>query len=128
MPRCYVLSGFDCYCWLSQLISVVARGQTGVRDCLAQVFCLCLRRLLSSSYPLYLNPGEYGAGAISFTVTCFLVPRLVVESHNHTNQWNVLITFNLSRYFFGVWLMEWLTNHWPGSFLEFGKGRHVGYR
>ena len=96
MPQCYVLYGFDCSCWLSQVLSVVARGQTGARDCLAQMFCQCLRHLLStSSYPVYLSPGEYGTGAISLTVKCFsdlmcslgdLFPRLAVESHHHANQ------------------------------------------
>jgi len=80
MLHFYVLYGFDCSCRLSQLISVVSRGQTGARGCLAQVFSLRLRRLLSiSSYPLYLSPGEYGAGVFSFMVKCFLVPRLALE-------------------------------------------------
>lgn len=103
MPHCYELYGYDRSCWLSQLISVVDRGLTGARDCLAKVFPLCLRRLLSiSSYSLYLNPGEYGAGAVSSTVKWFLVPRLVVELHHYANQWKVLIMFNFSNYFFGV--------------------------
>ena len=104
VPHWYVLHRFDHSCWFSQLISVVSRGQTGARDCLAQVVSLCLRCLLSiSSYPWYLSPGEYGAGAVSFRVKCFLVPRLAVESHLHANQWKVLIMFNFSNYLFGVW-------------------------
>jgi hypothetical protein len=95
------------------------------------MFSPCLRCLLSiSSYLLYLNPGEYGAGVVSFTAECFLVPRLAVESHHHANEWKVFIMFNFNNYFFGVWsnglidqsLTRELSGIWQGEVCKLSIG------